>query len=115
MFFLLQLCEFLGFIIPLLIAIAILTLLERKLMGLIQRRRGPNVVGFFGLLQPIADGLKLVLKETILPIKADFSVFIGSPIIVIFMSFLNWVYIPWFPFHSYTNFKFSILLFFGVS
>jgi len=97
------------------LAIAILTLLERKLLGLIQRRRGPNVVGFFGLLQPIADGVKLVFKESILPVKADWTVFIGSPIIVIFMSFLNWVYIPWFTVHSFTNFKFSVLLFFGVS
>jgi len=115
MFFLLQLCEFLGFIIPLLIAIAILTLLERKILGLMQRRRGPNVVGFFGLLQPIADGVKLILKESILPIRADTITFIGSPFIIILMSFINWAYISWFDLYSFVNFDFSLLLFFAIS
>jgi NADH:ubiquinone oxidoreductase subunit H len=54
-------------IIPLLIAVAYFTLAERKIMGSIQRRKGPNVVGFLGLLQALADGLKLFVKETILP------------------------------------------------
>ena len=56
--------KILGIIIPLLIAIAFLTIAERKLLGSIQRRKGPNVVGFLGLLQPFADGLKLFSKET---------------------------------------------------
>jgi hypothetical protein len=57
----------LGTIVPLLVSVAFLTLLERKVMASMQQRRGPNVVGFFGLLQPFADGLKLLIKETILP------------------------------------------------
>jgi len=54
-------------VIPLLISVAYFTIAERKIMGSIQRRRGPNVIGFLGLLQPLADGLKLFAKETILP------------------------------------------------
>lgn len=59
--------SFLAILIPLLIAVAYFTLVERKFMGSMQRRKGPNVVGFLGLLQPLADGLKLFSKETILP------------------------------------------------
>jgi len=69
--FLILIITFLGFIIsfivPLLISVAFLTLAERKIIGAMQRRVGPNVIGFAGLLQPFADGLKLFLKETIIP------------------------------------------------
>jgi NADH:ubiquinone oxidoreductase subunit H len=67
-------------LLPVLITVAFFTLFERKLLASIQRRRGPNVVGFWGLLQPIADGLKLVIKEFIIPQKSVFGVFIFSPI-----------------------------------
>ena len=56
--------KILGIVVPLLIAVAYFTIAERKIMGAIQRRRGPNVVGYIGLLQPLADGLKLFVKET---------------------------------------------------
>jgi len=58
-----SLVKILGLIVPLLIAVAYLTLAERKVMASMQRRKGPNVVGFFGLLQPLADGLKLLIKS----------------------------------------------------
>jgi NADH-quinone oxidoreductase subunit H len=66
-------------IIPLLIAVAYFTLAERKIMGSIQRRKGPNVVGFLGLLQALADGLKLFVKETILPSSSNIIIFLNAP------------------------------------
>jgi len=75
------LLKILGIIVPLLIAIAYFTLVERKLIAGIQRRRGPNVVGLYGLLQPLADGLKLLLKETILPSRANISLFLLAPLL----------------------------------
>jgi NADH-quinone oxidoreductase subunit H len=86
--------KFLIFVIPLLIAVAYFTLVERKILASIQRRRGPNVVGTFGLLQPLADGLKLFTKETILPSNADIVLFIFAPILTFFLSLLSWTVIP---------------------
>jgi NADH-quinone oxidoreductase subunit H len=71
---------FIGLILPLLLAVAFFTLYERQLLAALQRRQGPNIVGFYGFFQPIADGLKLLLKESILPKRANFLIFILSPI-----------------------------------
>ena len=73
-----------AIIAPLLLGVAYLTLLERKVIGAMQMRRGPNVVGPFGLLQPIADGVKLLLKETVIPTGASRGVFIMAPMITFF-------------------------------
>lgn len=86
--------KILGMIIPLLIAIAFLTIAERKLLGSIQRRKGPNVVGFLGLLQPFADGLKLFSKETIVPKDSSPYVFILAPMITFILSLIGWSVIP---------------------
>jgi NADH-quinone oxidoreductase subunit H len=64
--------KILALVVPLLISVAYFTIVERKFMGSIQRRRGPNVIGFLGLLQPLADGLKLFVKETIFPSNSNF-------------------------------------------
>ena len=88
------LLKILGIIIPLLVSVAYLTILERKLLGSIQRRRGPNVVGFLGLLQPFADGLKLFSKETIFPKDSNVYVFILAPLITFILSLIGWAAIP---------------------
>lgn len=80
--------EILSLIIPLLVSIAYLTLAERKLMGSMQRRLGPNKVGILGLLQPFADGLKLVIKETIIVSQANKIIFFLAPYITLVFGFL---------------------------
>lgn len=81
-------------IIPALIAVAFFTVAERKIMGAIQRRRGPNVIGFMGLLQALADGLKLFVKETTLPSNSNLVVFILAPMISFILSLISWAVIP---------------------
>tara|TARA_B100001027_G_scaffold13254_1_gene8032 strand:- start:2818 stop:3807 length:990 start_codon:yes stop_codon:yes gene_type:complete len=81
-------------IIPLMIFIAYLTFFERKVIGAIQLRKGPNVVGPLGLFQPFADGIKLLTKETIFPEKSNKLIFILSPIITFTLALLAWAVIP---------------------
>lgn len=81
-------------VVPLLIAVAYLTYMERKVIALMQMRKGPNVVGPFGLLQPFADGLKLFLKETIVPTEANTVVFLLAPMITFALALLGWAVIP---------------------
>lgn len=86
--------KILMLVIPLLISVAYFTIAERKIMGSIQRRRGPNVIGFLGLLQPLADGLKLFVKETIFPSNSNFVIFLVAPIITFILSLIGWAVIP---------------------
>ena len=81
-------------IIPLMVSIAYLTYFERKVIGAIQLRKGPNVVGPFGLFQPIADGIKLLTKETIFPQNANKFIFAFSPILTFALALLSWAVIP---------------------
>jgi len=85
-FILLCVARCLLIVVPLLVAVAYLTLLERKVMASMQRRKGPNVVGLYGLLQPLCDGLKLFLKETILPSSAHKVIFVLAPIMTFFLA-----------------------------
>tara|TARA_Y100000022_G_scaffold143653_1_gene125417 strand:- start:1134 stop:2114 length:981 start_codon:yes stop_codon:yes gene_type:complete len=81
-------------VVPLLILIAYLTYFERKVIGAIQLRKGPNVVGPFGLFQPIADGIKLLTKETIFPENSNKLIFIFSPILTFTLALIGWAVIP---------------------
>ena len=81
-------------VICLLIAIAYYTIAERKIMAAIQRRRGPNVVGFWGLLQPLADGLKLIAKEMIIPSHSNSRIFVIAPLVILTLSLVSWSIIP---------------------
>ena len=81
-------------IVPLMIAMAMTTYYERKVIAAMQLRKGPNVVGFWGLMQPFADGLKLLLKETIFPTQASKIVFIAAPMVTFSLALLGWAVIP---------------------
>jgi NADH-quinone oxidoreductase subunit H len=80
--------------IPLLLAVAYLTYAERKVIAAVQLRKGPNVVGPFGLLQPIADAIKLLFKEVILPEKANKLIFILAPVVTFVLALIAWAVIP---------------------
>ena len=86
--------KILAVIVPLLIAVAYLTLAERRVIGFMQLRKGPNVVGPFGLFQPFADALKLMAKETILPAGADKTVFMIAPMLTFVLALVAWAVIP---------------------
>lgn len=110
-----KLLFFLINIIFILLCIALFTLIERKVMSSVQRRKGPNLTGLFGFLQPFADGLKLLIKEIIIPSNSNFFIFLLSPVITFFFTIFIFFMIPFLPGYVVLDSPFSIILLLAVS
>ena len=102
-------------IVFVLISVAFFTVVERKMMGAIQRRRGPNVIGYLGLLQALADGLKLFTKETTFPSNANPRLFLFSPVLVFILSLIGWSVIPFSNQVVISDINLGLLFLFAVS
>lgn len=96
-------------LIGILLLVAYFTLAERKILGVVQFRRGPNIFGIFGLLQPMADGLKLFFKEPLFPSTSDKIIFLVAPILTFLFSLINWVVIPFSTFSFLVEISLSTL------
>jgi len=107
--------EVLVITIPMLLVVAYVTVAERKTMASMQRRLGPNVIGYYGLLQAFADALKLLLKEYVSPTQANFILFFLGPIITLVFSLLGYGVIPYAPGLSISDFNLGILYLLAVS
>ena len=109
------LIQIVAIVLPLLLAVAYLTYAERKVIAAMQLRRGPNVVGPFGLGQPIADGLKLFFKETIIPSGANRIVFLIAPMITFILALVAWAVIPLGDGIVLANINVGVLYLFAIS
>ena len=115
MFILITVIKSLLIALPLIIAVAYFTLVERKIMAGIQRRRGPDVVGAWGLIQPFADAAKLILKETILPSTANTVLFVIAPILSFMLSLVGWAVIPFGETFVLADINVGVLYIFAIS
>ena len=118
MFFLpslISVLEVLIVTVPILMTVAFITLAERKTMASMQRRLGPNIVGYYGILQAFADALKLLLKEYVSPTQANLVLFFLGPIITLIFSLLGYLVIPFGPGLSLNDLNLGILYMLAVS
>jgi NADH-ubiquinone oxidoreductase chain 1 len=106
---LINLIDVLAVILPVLLAVAFMTIIERKQLAAHQRRVGPNIVGYYGVLQPFADALKLILKETVLPSQSNKIIFILAPVSTLIFSLLGWGIIPFGQGLALTDYSLGIL------
>jgi NADH:ubiquinone oxidoreductase subunit H len=112
---LISLIEILLLILPVLLSVAFVTIAERKTMASMQRRLGPNIVGYYGLLQAFADAMKLLLKEYISPTQANLILFFLGPIVTLIFSLLGYGVIPYGPGLAISDLNLGILYLLAVS
>jgi NADH-ubiquinone oxidoreductase chain 1 len=112
---LISIVEVLLVIVPVLLTVAYVTIAERKTMASMQRRLGPNIVGYYGLLQAFADALKLLLKEYVSPSQANLILFFLGPIITLVFSLLGYAVIPFGPGLAISDYNLGILYMLAVS
>jgi NADH-ubiquinone oxidoreductase chain 1 len=112
---LISIIETLLITIPILLTVAYVTVAERKTMASMQRRLGPNIIGYYGLLQAFADALKLLLKEYVSPSQANLILFFFGPIITLIFSLLGYAVIPFGPGLAISDYNLGILYILAVS
>ena len=110
-----EIYRILFLLIPVLVSVAMIVWLDRRIWAFVQKRRGPNVVGPFGLLQSFADALKYILKEVIVPSSSNKVIFILAPIVTMTLALISWAVIPFGENHVLSNINVGILYLFAVS
>ena len=104
-----NLLEVIIVIVPILLSVAFMTIIERKQLAAMQRRVGPNTVGYYGILQPFSDALKLILKETVIPAQSNKILFYLAPVFTLIFSLLGWGVIPFGQGLAISDFSLGIL------
>ena len=112
---LINLIDVLLVVLPVLLSVAFMTIIERKQLAAHQRRVGPNVTGYYGILQPFADALKLIFKETVIPSQSNKVLFYLAPVFTLIFSLLGWGIIPFGQGLTLSDFSLGILYTLAIS